>query len=115
MKQRLTVTIVEARGLRESSLGGHSEPFCVVKLIGAENQELPKLQGHRKLTKTVPRTVNPKWNEAIMFGGAECDLTPVWGVLISIRSKRSLVREKAGIPALALAPWDPCPRCSCGA
>lgn len=94
MKQRLTVTIVEARGLRESSLGGHSEPFCVVKLIDADGQPLTKLPGNRKVTKTVSRTVNPKWNEAISFGGPECDLTGVWGVLISIRSKRSLAREE---------------------
>lgn len=98
VRTRLTVTIVEAQGLRESSLGGHSEPFCVVKLIDADGQPLPKLHGNRKMTKTVPRTVNPKWGEAIQFGGPECDLAGVWGVSISIRSKRSLVRVAAAKP-----------------
>jgi len=54
---RLQVTIIEARGLPKSDhLGGKSDPYCVLFL-----------ERQKEKTRTVKRTLNPKWQAEFEF------------------------------------------------
>lgn len=107
-KLLLKITIKEAHALREASLGGTSEPYCIVSLIGDDGQPMVKLAGHTKTTKTVTGTINPVWNEQVLFGGNECELTEaVWGVLISIRSKQVLRHARLGDVTASIRQLEP--------
>jgi len=54
---RLSVTVIEARGLPKSDhLGGKSDPYCVLFL-----------ERQKEKTRTVKKTLNPKWQAEFEF------------------------------------------------
>ncbi|PSC71573.1 pollen-specific SF21-like [Micractinium conductrix] len=56
----LMVQVVQARRLRPADSNGLSDPYCVVK-VG----------GHKASSKTVLKTLEPRWNETMVFAPAD--------------------------------------------
>ncbi|CAA7394739.1 unnamed protein product [Spirodela intermedia] len=54
--RKLVVEVVEARGLVPKDGGGSASPYAVVDF-----------DGQRKRTRTVTRSLNPSWNESLLF------------------------------------------------
>ena len=64
------VVLVGARDLIAADKGGTSDPYAVAELVEAEtgNSLRPK---RTKKTNTVKKTLEPTWNEAIVWDGVE--------------------------------------------
>ena len=56
---KLTVHVVSGRGLKAQDSNGLSDPYCIVKPWGAG----------KKRTRCVKHTLNPVWDEKIVFTG----------------------------------------------
>lgn len=54
---QLRVRLVRAEGLYAADFGGKSDPFAVIRLG----------QGTKYESKTIPKTLNPEWNEEYFF------------------------------------------------
>ena len=57
------VDVISARKLIAADRGGTSDPFARVKLVDGDGKELGQYK-----TKVIKKTLNPAWNESIVFG-----------------------------------------------
>lgn len=54
---RVKITLISASGLRAADVGGKSDPYCIVEIVGRSGS------GYRFQTHAIPETVDPVWNK----------------------------------------------------
>jgi Ca2+-dependent lipid-binding protein len=64
--EEIYLNIVEARGILAVDRNGLSDPFVVVTLVDSKGN--PILAGGTFKTKTIKKTLTPKWEEEFLLG-----------------------------------------------
>uniref|UniRef100_A0A8C0L6U6 E3 ubiquitin-protein ligase n=1 Tax=Canis lupus dingo TaxID=286419 RepID=A0A8C0L6U6_CANLU len=77
----LRVKVVSGIDLAKKDIFGASDPYVKLSLyVADENRELALVQ-----TKTIKKTLNPKWNEEFYFRALGCRCPSCFGLLFSLR------------------------------
>lgn len=61
----LLLGVLEGRGLPIADSNGLSDPYCTITPLDDQGKELVK---EKKITRTCPKTLDPKWDEVHAFG-----------------------------------------------
>eukprot|EP00929_Paragymnodinium_shiwhaense_P100274 TRINITY_DN624_c0_g1_i2.p1 TRINITY_DN624_c0_g1~~TRINITY_DN624_c0_g1_i2.p1 ORF type:complete len:233 (+),score=73.97 TRINITY_DN624_c0_g1_i2:70-768(+) len=61
----LSVMVKTCTGLDDADFAGTTDPYCYVQIEGCDSQQTEKKEG----------TVNPEWNQELVFEGIECPLS----------------------------------------
>jgi len=76
-ENKLAINVKECKGLPSMDSNGFSDPYVVIKVLDAKDQDATKIKGKR--TKTIKKTLNPEFNSLVSLKyNKKADLEGKW-------------------------------------